>query len=148
MEVKKCGCGHPHSQLLREDNMTEKQAKYAKQLRSQIVVYAKRDLGMEVEELHDIMANIGYGNSLRKLSLSSLINLKKLLQGEELTHDYIKFNNQDKMIYAKCLRLGIKMVNLNNFISHKWGKSNLKYMTSKEKGGLIKVLEHYEKERL
>lgn len=128
--------------------MTEKQAKYAKQLRSQIVVYAKRELGKSIDELHDLMNNTGYGDSLRKLSLSSLINLNKLLHGEELTHQYIKFNDQDKMIYAKCKRLGIKMINLNNFISYKWGKSNLKYMTSKEKGGLIKVLENYEKERL
>ncbi len=128
--------------------MTEKQAKYAKSLRSQIVLYAKRELGMEVDQLHDLMVDTGYGDSLRKLSLSSLINFNKILHGEELTHQYIKFNQQDKMIYAKCKRLGITMVNLNNFLSEKWGKPNLKYMTSKEKGGLIKVLENYEKERL
>jgi len=57
--------------------MTEKQISYAKSLRQQIMITAKSGYGWDNEEAHDHFRSLGYGDSLRALSIR---DLKELLQ--------------------------------------------------------------------
>jgi len=127
--------------------MTQRQAEYAKKLRRNIVVFAKNDLRMTIDQLHDQMHNLGYGTSLRKLSLSSLINLNTTLHGKT-PHIYEILDAQGKKIWALYKLSDWSKEKLYGFIAQHFGKSGIKYLTKQEKGALIKVLENYEQPRI
>src|SRR6056297_1443935 len=55
-----------------------------KQLRQQIVAIAVKRYGWDLEMLHDIMQDWGFGSSLRALSYQQLCSLKTIL----LNRDY------------------------------------------------------------
>ncbi|KQC06165.1 MAG: hypothetical protein APR54_07665 [Candidatus Cloacimonas sp. SDB] len=127
--------------------MTQRQAEYAKKLRRNIVVFAKSDLRMTIDQLHDQMHDLGYGTSLRKLSLSSLIQLNLILHGKT-PQIYEILDAQGKKIWALYKLSDWSKERLYGFIAQHFGKSGIKYLTKKEKGALIKVLENYEQPRI
>ncbi len=124
--------------------MTDKQVKFAKSLRSKIVVFSKNSLGLDLDGLHGLMESNGYGRSLSKLNLTTLISLWDNINGKPYKHEYVNFSNLDKTIYAKSKNIGLTNEKLDLFISKKWNKSGLKYLSKAEKGALISILNHYE----
>ncbi len=127
--------------------MTQRQAEYASKLRRNIVIFAKNDLRITIDQLHDQMQNLGYGTSLRKLSLSSLINFNTILHGET-PHIYEILDAQGKKIWALYKSSNWNKKKLYGFIAQHFGKSGIKYLTKQEKGTLIKILENYEQPRI
>jgi len=126
---------------------TPRQAEYASRLRRNIVIFAKNDLRMTIEQLHEQMQYLGYGTSLRKLSLSSLINLNTALHGKT-TKIYEILDAQGKKIWALYKMSEWSKDRLYGFIAQHFGKSSIKYLTKQEKGALIKILENYEQPRI
>ena len=127
--------------------MTQRQIEYAKKLRKGIVIYAKSKLGMTIDELHQFMQDNGYGNSLRKLSLPTLINLNIILHGKN-PQICENLDEQGKKIWALYKSSTWNKKRLYGFISKKFAKSGIQYLTRKEKGALIKVLKNYEQQRI
>ena len=62
--------------------MTPKQEKYAKVLRSSIMAIAIKQYGWDYDQFHNIMKEWGYGDSLRKLNVFQLKELKAHLTGK------------------------------------------------------------------
>ncbi|HOD55625.1 MAG TPA: hypothetical protein PKJ08_13935, partial [Candidatus Cloacimonadota bacterium] len=60
---------------------TSRQIEKEKKLRREIILLAKNDLHLSVDDLHSKMHSLGFGSSLRKLNLSMLVHLKNRLQG-------------------------------------------------------------------
>ena len=127
--------------------MTQRQAEYASKLRRNIVIFAKNDLRITIDQLHDQMQNLGYGTSLRKLSLSSLIHFNTLLHGKT-PHIYEILDAQGKKIWALYKISDWDKEKLYGFIAQHFSKSGIKYLNKNEKGALIKVLESYEQPRI
>lgn len=127
--------------------MTERQAEYARKLRRNIVIYAKSDLQLNIDQLHNQMQTLGYGTSLRKLSLSSLINLNLTLQGKT-PRIYENLDDQGKKIWALYKTSTWEKEQLYRFIAQKFNKSGIKFLTKNEKGALIKILQNYEQPRI
>jgi len=127
--------------------MTERQAEYARKLRRNIVIYAKSDLQLNIDQLHNQMQTLGYGTSLRKLSLSSLINLNLTLQGKT-PNIYENLDDQGRKIWALYKTSTWEKEQLYRFIAQKFNKSGIKFLTKNEKGALIKILQNYEQPRI
>jgi len=102
---------------------------------------------MTIEQLHEQMQYLGYGTSLRKLSLSSLINLNATLHGNT-PKIYEILDAQGKKIWALHKMSDWSKDKLYGFIAQHFGKSSIKYLTKQEKGALIKILENYEQPRI
>lgn len=69
--------------------MNEKQTAYAKILRQSIMAVAIKKYNWQYDQFHEIMQEWGFGDSLRKLSISRLRELKTTLFGYDYTihHD-------------------------------------------------------------
>ncbi len=127
--------------------MTNRQIEFAKRLRKKIVIFAKNDLRMTMNDLHSQMESLGYGTSLRQLSLPSLINLNQTLKGKSnCIHENL--DAQGKKIWALYKSSTWSKEQLYGFIAQKFGKSGIQYLTKQEKGTLIKVLQSYELKRI
>lgn len=127
--------------------MTERQIELAKRLRKKIVIFAKNDLRITMDELHSQMQTLGYGSSLRELNLPSLVNLNLIIRGKQ-NYIYEKLDPQGKKIWALYKSSNWSKDQLYAFIAQKFNKSGIKYLTKNEKGTLIKVLQSYELKRI
>lgn len=127
--------------------MTDRQIELAKRLRKIIVIFAKNDLRITMDELHSQMQTLGFGTSLRKLNLPSLINLNLILRGKK-NYTYENLDPQGKKIWALYKSSNWSRKQLYDFIAQKFNKSGIKYLTKNEKGTLIKVLQSYEFKRI
>ena len=100
-----------------------------------------------MDELHSQMQSLGYGTSLKALNLPSLVNLNLILRGKQ-NHIYENLNPQGKKVWALYKSSNWSKNQLYTFIAQKFNKSGIKYLTKKEKGTLIKVLQSYELKRI
>ncbi len=100
-----------------------------------------------MEQLHNEMHKLGYGTSLRKLSLPSLINLRSTLNGKTFKiHENL--DAQGKKIWALYKTSTWNKKQLYSFIAQHFGKSGIGYLTKNEKEALIKILQNYEFKRI
>ena len=123
--------------------MTQKQADYAKCLRKKVVIFAINNLQITIEQLHKQMQTMGYGDSLRKLSLPALIEFDSILKGNS-TKSYERLDAQGKKVWATFKASTWNKKQLYQFLASKFQKSAIQYLTKNEKGTLIKVLKSYE----
>jgi len=118
---------------------TSRQIEKEKELRKQIVLLAKSELNISIDELHILMSNLGYGGSLRKLNLSVLIYLKNEIQGYEVNPED-ELDAQGRYIFFLANKLGWIKKKLYLLIAYKFDKSAIKYLTKSEKGATIDIL--------
>ncbi len=64
--------------------MTQKQTAYAKNLRQQIARGAVREYPNKIDDLHDLMVEWGFGDSLRKCSIKDLIDILERVTGKKI----------------------------------------------------------------
>ena len=127
--------------------MTDRQAAYARKLRKMIVLHAKNELHITIEQLHERMEKLGYGSSLRKLSLPALVRLNLVLRGKQ-PKVYERLDAQGKLVWAMYKRSSWSYERLYGFIASKLAKSSITYLSEAEKGALIGVLKRYEQQRV
>ena len=127
--------------------MTDRQAAYARKLRKSIVLHAMNELHITIEQLHERMEELGYGSSLRKLSLPALVRLNLVLRGKQ-PKVYERLDAQGKLVWSLYKRSSWSYERLYGFIASRFAKSSITYLTEAEKGALIGVLKHYEQQRV
>jgi len=123
---------------------TPNQIKYAKRLRSQIVLTAKAQ-GMDTEILHDVMFQWGFGVSLRKLDVNQLVSLYKVLEGEESPKfsKEAELDKQGKFIYSLMKQIGWDMTRLEQLLLKKFKKTHINVLNESEKKMVIAILKSY-----
>ena len=118
---------------------TTRQIEKEKELRRQIVLFAKNTLQLNIEELRCAMKEKGFGDSLRKLNLSLLIYLKNELSGVEFNPKDI-LDSQGRYICFLASSIGWQRKKLYLFIAYKFDKSEIRYLSKQEKGAMISIL--------
>jgi hypothetical protein len=121
---------------------TQRQIEYAKAIRRNIVIYAKTHLLITHDELHYLMRENGFGDSLRKLNLSLLIQLENLLKGKE-NFNFDSLDKRGRYIWSLMKQANWSRDQLYLFIGKKFNKSAIRYLNGKEKSVLIKILREY-----
>jgi len=127
--------------------MTDRQAAFARKLRKSIVLYAKNELHLTVEQLHERMDEMGYGSSLRELSLPALVRLNLVLRGKQ-PKVYERLDAKGRLVWSLYKRSSWSYERLYGFIASRFAKSSISYLTEAEKGALIGVLKYYEQQRV
>ena len=123
---------------------TSRQIEKEKKLRREIILLAKNDLHLSVDDLHSKMHALGFGSSLRKLNLSLLVHLKNRLQGIMINPND-SMDNQSQYICSLAISLGWSREQLYLFFAGKFNKSEFRYLSSNEKGALIHILKQMRK---
>jgi len=128
--------------------MTEKQEKFAKVTRSNIVAIAVKQYNWDLEQLHDIMEDWGFGRSLRELSLNRLLALKKTLQACDMTvkrDEEWELDKQGKFMWHLMKEIGWNRKRLITLMIKKYHASHWNVLSANEKRGVINILKSYKK---
>jgi len=125
--------------------------KYAKILRQSIMAIAIKKYGWDYDEFHEIMRNWGFGDSLRKLSISELKDLKNQLNGFESDNAHCRLqkewqlDDQGKLMWFLMKSIGWNRRRITMLMLKKFKKTHWNLLTEKEKRQVINILKSYAK---
>jgi hypothetical protein len=128
--------------------MSELQEKYAKSLRQKIVAIAVKQYGWDLDQLHEIMKEWGYGESLRKLSIAQLKGLKNTLIARDMTvqrNAEWQLDAQGKYMWHLMKEIGWNRKRLVTLMIKKYHASHWNLLKAYEKRGVINILKTYQK---
>ena len=119
--------------------------KYAKILRQSIMAIAIKKYGWDYDEFHEIMRNWGFGDSLRKLNISELKDLKNQLNGISSFSEKWELDDQGKLMWFLMKSIGWNRRRITMLMLKKFKKTHWNLLTEKEKRQVINILKSYAK---
>lgn len=118
---------------------------YARRLRQQIMATSVCKHGWSKDDLHDMMDQWGFGNSLRKLSIARLLELLRLVrrQKEPKIPEKFKLDEQGKYLYYLMKRSGWNMKRIRALLIRRFGKSDWSLLHQSERREIINIMKNY-----
>ena len=116
-----------------------------KHLRQKIVAIAVTKYKWDLDMLHDVMQDWGFGESLRKLSTAQLITLKNLLLDRDYTINSEKWqlDKQGKYMWFLMSELGWNQRKITALIIKKCHKTHWNNLEKWQKRQIINILKVY-----
>lgn len=117
-----------------------------KQLRQSIVAISIKKYGWDLDQFHDLMADWGFGNSLRELNYPQLINLKNKLVNISDSTPFSEFDDQGRYMWSIAKRVWPQktMKRLQFFWIKHFQKSHWNILSEQQRRGTIIMLKRYE----
>ncbi len=116
-----------------------------KQLRQNIVAIAVKRYGWDLEMLHEIMQDWGFGNSLRALSYEQLCRLKTILLNRDykISDEKWELDAQGKYMWYLMKQINWNRRRLTILLIKKFHKTHWNLLSQKEKRQVINILKGY-----
>ncbi len=137
-------------------DLTPRQEAYAKLLRRQIMAVVANN-GWKKDEFYDYLEAWDYGRSLRALSISQLLAVKKMCEtskghadapGKQIKRsDESKYNAQGMYIHSLMKQAGWTTDRMRNYLIQHFKKSHINVLSAKQRRALILMFEKYVERR-
>ena len=121
--------------------------KYGKFLRQKIMASASVQ-GFSSEEFHDMLQEWGYGNSLRKLRIGELKEVRAIVNDwnyEKKRYGLGKLDKQGRFAWSLMKQAGWNWERLKKLILSKYKATHWNALNQSEKRGIINILKGYVK---
>jgi len=121
-----------------------------KRLRQGIMAAASKR-GWNYDTMHKLMQEWGYGNSLRALLLPQLIELRRLVTGEEQriesfdNYRMSELDEQGKYMWNLMKKAGWNWKQVRQYMIKRFKKTHWNCLNRQEKRAIISMLKNYSK---
>lgn len=116
-------------------------------MRSAVMAAASKEQGWDYDTLHALMETWGFGSSLRKLSLSELSALLRIIRGQQdpaqIEHGIGTLDNQGSYMWSLMKEAGWNFYRLRMWMLKRCSASHWNALTASEKRGIIAMLKTY-----
>jgi len=121
------------------------QDEYGKKLRQTIMAIAVKKYGWSYDEFHELLSEWGYPNSLRKMSIAQLKQLKGEIAGNPKYryNDKWKLDSQGKYMWHIMKSIGWSRKRLTMLMLKRYKKMHWNLLEDKEKRQIINILKNY-----
>lgn len=118
-----------------------------KHLRQNIVAIAFKKYNWDMNILHDVMKEWGFGDSLRKLSTANLIVLRNILKNQDYTieNEEWKLDGQGRYMWYLMKQLGWGQKEITSLMIKKCHKTHWNSLEKWQKRQIINILKVYTK---
>jgi len=118
---------------------------YARRLRQQIMATCVCKHGWSKDDLHDMMDQWGFGDSLRALKVARLVELLRLVQGKKEPDipEEFQLDDQGKYLYYLMKRAGWDMGRIRALMISRFEKSDWSLLDQGERREIINIMKNY-----